>query len=101
LIVVYYERAVLHYGLLGLEGQVDHGCFLWLVQEFKLESSVRNIQPEKTTMVNLTFKPKQAIMQDSSLIIDNDQVSKNMASITIKAECIVPNVKIEPSNSLE
>ena len=71
------------------------------MQEFKPESSVRTIQPQKTTMVNLTFTPAQAIMQDSSLVIDNDQVSKNMASIPIKAECIVPNVKIEPSNSLE
>ena len=33
-----------------------------LVQEFKLEPSVRTIQPQETAMVNLTFTPAQAIM---------------------------------------
>ena len=52
-------------------------------------------------MVNLTFTPVQAIMQDTSLVLDIDHVGENMAFIPIKAECIVPNVKIEPSHSIE
>jgi hydrocephalus-inducing protein len=72
-----------------------------LVQEFKLEPSIRTIQPQETAMVNLTFTPAQAILYDTSLVLDIDHVGENMASIPIKAECIVPNVKIEPSHSLE
>ncbi len=52
-------------------------------------------------MVNLNFTPVQAIMQDTSLVLDIDHVGENMAFIPIKAECIVPNVKIEPSHSIE
>lgn len=33
-----------------------------LVQEFKLEPSVRTIQPQETAMVTLTFTPAQAIL---------------------------------------
>ena len=52
-------------------------------------------------MINLTFTPVQAIMQDTSLVLDIDHVGENMDSIPIKAECIMPNVKIESSNSIE
>lgn len=72
-----------------------------LVQEFKLEPNIRQIEPQETAMVNLTFTPAQAIQYDTSLVLDIDHVGENMASIPIKAECIVPNVKIEPSNSLD
>ena len=39
-----------------------------LVQEFKLESSVRTIKPQEMAMINLTFTPAQAIMQDTLLV---------------------------------
>ena len=40
-------------------------------------------------------------MQDTSLVLDIDHVGENMDFIPIKAECIVPNFKIEPSDSIE
>ena len=52
-------------------------------------------------MIYLTITPVQTIMQDTSFVLDIDHMGENMDSIPIKAECIVPNVKIEPSHSIE
>ena len=52
-------------------------------------------------MVNLTFTPVEAIIQETSLVLEIDHVGENMAFIPIKAECIGPYVKIEPSHSIE
>jgi len=77
------------------------GDELGLMQEFKITPNSKQIEPSETTLINIVFTPGQSITYETNLVLDIENVGENMASIPIRAECIVPQVKIQPNNLLD
>jgi len=74
------------------------GDELGIMQEFKISPNSKQIEPGETTLINIVFTPAQSIMYETNLVLDIENVGENMASIPIRAECVVPQVKIQPNN---
>lgn len=71
-----------------------------LQQEFKFSKDKGRLERDKTAEIQIEFIPCFPQTYDMVLVVDLEGVGQDMLAVPIKAECLVPKVKVTPVDFL-
>jgi len=60
-----------------------------------------NLGPDKEAEITIEFIPAISQKYDNVLVVDLEGVGQDMLAVPIRAECLVPKVRIEPNDFLD
>ena len=69
--------------------------------EFKVTPNAGTLPPTARQPIEIEFVPSSAQKYDMVLVIDLEGVGQDMISVPIRAECVVPSVRVQPNDFLE
>lgn len=69
--------------------------------EFTITNNQGKLERSKETKIDIEFTPSFPQLYDMVLVVDLLGVGQDMLAVPIKAECLVPKVKVNPSDFLE
>jgi hydrocephalus-inducing protein len=72
-----------------------------LQQEFKFSKDKGRLERDKTAEIQIEFVPCFPQVYDMVLVVDLEGVGQDMLAVPIKAECLVPKVRVTPVDFLE
>ena len=74
----------------------------WSLQnEFNITNDKGKLERNNKAKIDIEFVPSMPQLYDMVLVVDLDGVGQDMLAVPIKAECLVPKVKVHPSDFLE
>lgn len=72
-----------------------------LQSEFNISNDRGRLERSKEAKIDIEFIPSFPQLYDMVLVVDLEGVGQDMLAVPIKAECLVPKVKVSPSDFLE
>jgi len=72
-----------------------------LQTEFNIKNNVGRLDKDKQAEIVIEFTPCFPQVYDMVLVVDLEGVGQDMLAVPIKAECLVPKVRVTPSDFLE
>ena len=72
-----------------------------LQNEFNITNDKGKLERNNKAKIDIEFVPSMPQLYDMVLVVDLDGVGQDMLAVPIKAECLVPKVKVHPSDFLE
>jgi len=72
-----------------------------LQSEFNIKNDRGRLERSKEAQIDIEFVPSFPQLYDMVLVVDLEGVGQDMLAVPIKAECLVPKVKVSPADFLE
>jgi hydrocephalus-inducing protein len=72
-----------------------------LQSEFNITNNRGKLERSKEAKIDIEFVPSFPQLYDMVLVVDLEGVGQDMLAVPIKAECLVPKVRVSPSDFLE
>jgi hydrocephalus-inducing protein len=72
-----------------------------LQPEFEISKARGRLERSKEAKIDIKFVPSFPQTYDMVLVVDLEGVGQDMLAVPIKAECLVPKVRVHPSDFLE